>query len=227
MRCANLSFAGAPTLENHATSQPFLHFHTYRTFINCCTDAARMVEDPVRLGHRETATDIWWLTDRSQRRLISRGGLALSAKVDLPGGPRVVHFKSLDQYLAVMSAAAEARPQLLKYSHMKTVRDALKNGRLRRGSRVPVEKDPLWHLQHKHLLLEALRAKFHLHSQQVDRRARQVLLDTHPKRIHDGNIWHENYWGVCLCDSCSARLGQNVYGQALMQVRDEALQGVI
>ena len=35
----------------------------------------------------------------------------------------------------------------------------------------------------------------------------------------EGNYWHDNYWGNCLCPKCKEIEGQNQLGKILMKVR--------
>lgn len=49
----------------------------------------------------------------------------------------------------------------------------------------------------------------------------QMLVDTGDEYIEETNSWHDNYWGVCMCDKCQTRPGSphNMLGQILMTVR--------
>ena len=38
----------------------------------------------------------------------------------------------------------------------------------------------------------------------------------------EGNHWHDNRWGDCTCERCSAKEGQNWLGKILMEIRDSA-----
>lgn len=40
--------------------------------------------------------------------------------------------------------------------------------------------------------------------------------------IIEGNYWHDNYWGKCICSRCSTRVAQNKLGCILMDIRDVA-----
>ncbi len=46
------------------------------------------------------------------------------------------------------------------------------------------------------------------------------LINTYPKKLVEGNTWHDNYWGDCRCKDCRDVIGQNNLGILLMQVRD-------
>ena len=45
------------------------------------------------------------------------------------------------------------------------------------------------------------------------------LLATGMDKLIEGNHWHDNFWGDCLCNSCSQRKGKNWLGIILMEVR--------
>lgn len=47
----------------------------------------------------------------------------------------------------------------------------------------------------------------------------QKLLVTFPSTLVEGNYWHDNYWGNCLCDRCGQIEGQNRLGEILMDIR--------
>ena len=49
----------------------------------------------------------------------------------------------------------------------------------------------------------------------------QQLLDTGVAELIEGNRWHDNEWGDCMCDQCADIKGENLLGQILMRVRDE------
>ena len=46
---------------------------------------------------------------------------------------------------------------------------------------------------------------------------------TGDKYLTEGNNWHDNYWGVCKCNSskCLDKVGRNKLGKILMQIREE------
>lgn len=39
--------------------------------------------------------------------------------------------------------------------------------------------------------------------------------------IIEYNYWHDNYWGSCLCSSCSAIPALNKLGKLLMEIKNE------
>jgi predicted NAD-dependent protein-ADP-ribosyltransferase YbiA (DUF1768 family) len=52
---------------------------------------------------------------------------------------------------------------------------------------------------------------------------RKALLATHPQELVEGNYWHDNYWGNCLCPKCTHIEGQNHLGKLLMKIRENYL----
>lgn len=50
---------------------------------------------------------------------------------------------------------------------------------------------------------------------------KEKLLETGGEFLEEGNYWHDNYWGICSCDKCKEKLGQNKLGQILMTLRLE------
>lgn len=49
----------------------------------------------------------------------------------------------------------------------------------------------------------------------------QRLIDTRGKRLVEGNIWHDNFWGHCMCPKCQPKYKHNHLGRTLMKVRRE------
>ncbi len=49
------------------------------------------------------------------------------------------------------------------------------------------------------------------------------LFDTAPQELVEGNYWHDNYWGNCLCNRCSKIQGYNALGKILVEYRDNNL----
>lgn len=47
----------------------------------------------------------------------------------------------------------------------------------------------------------------------------QWLLATGDIPLEEGNYWHDNYWGNCLCDKCKDLPGLNKLGKMLMALR--------
>lgn len=47
----------------------------------------------------------------------------------------------------------------------------------------------------------------------------RLLLDTGEAKIQEGNTWHDNFWGNCVCSRCSNIEGENQLGKLLMKIR--------
>lgn len=57
-----------------------------------------------------------------------------------------------------------------------------------------------------------------------NKQLKKKLLDTGYAELVEGNTWHDNFWGNCICPKCSKKEGKNVLGKLLMEVRKEILQ---
>lgn len=47
----------------------------------------------------------------------------------------------------------------------------------------------------------------------------KALIATSPQILIEGNMWHDNYWGICYCKRCGGH-GKNRLGAILMEVRE-------
>lgn len=86
----------------------------------------------------------------------------------------------------------------------------------RLGSRVALRPD--WEEVKLGVMEDLLRQKF-----APGTGLRAKLDATSPQKLTEGNYWHDNFWGDCICtkkDSCK-RAGQNHLGKLLMRIRDE------
>jgi len=86
----------------------------------------------------------------------------------------------------------------------------------RRGTEVHLRDD--WNQIKVEVMREILLAKF-----TQNWGLRQKLLATEDAFLIEGNTWHDNYWGSCVCKPCGNK-GSNVLGALLMSVRT-ALKG--
>ncbi len=66
------------------------------------------------------------------------------------------------------------------------------------------------------MMLMCLRLKFDQNKALADE-----LIATGRKILIEGNVWHDNYWGNCVCPKCRDKAGKNMLGKFLMQVRRE------
>lgn len=48
---------------------------------------------------------------------------------------------------------------------------------------------------------------------------RELLVATGDILLVEGNRWHDNYWGSCLCSRCGGK-GENRLGRIIMDVRE-------
>ena len=50
----------------------------------------------------------------------------------------------------------------------------------------------------------------------------ELLMNTGEAILVEGNTWHNNFWGICVCMrlSCDGT-GKNMLGELLMEIRDE------
>lgn len=61
--------------------------------------------------------------------------------------------------------------------------------------------------------------KLVLHKFESDVELRTKLLETGNAELIEGNTWHDNFWGSCVCPKCGNK-GKNVLGKILMEIRD-------
>jgi len=66
------------------------------------------------------------------------------------------------------------------------------------------------------LMLKCLHLKFGQNQDLANK-----LLGTGEVVLIEGNWWHDNIWGDCLCKNCKDIPGENLLGKALMKVRSE------
>lgn len=100
--------------------------------------------------------------------------------------------KRLDQMLWVAEAIS---PKQAKY----------------RGRQVSLHPD--WEEKKLMVMLQIIEGKFRFPERQ------QLLIDTYPHMLVEGNYWHDQYWGNCLCDNHKDIPGKNYLGKILMFYR--------
>lgn len=83
----------------------------------------------------------------------------------------------------------------------------------RTGRAVELRSD--WEEVKDQVMLEILRKKFSKGSELAKK-----LDSTGDSILVEGTVWHDQYWGICLCEKHNG-IGRNVLGQLLMKVRDE------
>lgn len=86
--------------------------------------------------------------------------------------------------------------------------------RLGRGIRL----DPEWEARKDDVMRAVLRAKF------ADPELAELLMATGDAQLIEGNHWHDQIWGNCVCGRSACRLpGQNRLGRMLMGQRNELI----
>lgn len=78
------------------------------------------------------------------------------------------------------------------------------------GRRVKLRPD--WENVKNEVMRELLMVKF------GSGKLREWLLATDNEKLVEGNTWHDNYWGSCICPRCRNR-GRNELGKTLMAIR--------
>ena len=82
----------------------------------------------------------------------------------------------------------------------------------RLGRQVQLRKD--WEEIKVDIMRLGLSLKFHAHMGLIEK-----LIDTGEADLIEGNTWHDNFWGICLCPKCQSK-GQNHLGRLLMETRE-------
>lgn len=55
---------------------------------------------------------------------------------------------------------------------------------------------------------------------------KELLVNTSPFPIIEGNNWHDNYWGICSCKKCRNTESHNYLGIILMNIRYKLVQQI-
>ena len=73
-----------------------------------------------------------------------------------------------------------------------------------------------WETAKDNMMFMVVRMKFTQNAELGEKL--KVTQDT----LVEGNSWHDNYWGCCVCHKCDAKfiVGKNKLGQTLMAVRE-------
>lgn len=53
----------------------------------------------------------------------------------------------------------------------------------------------------------------------------ETLLRSGSAYLWEGNTWHDNYWGVCVCGRCASKQHLNRLGELLMRIREDLCVG--
>ena len=76
-----------------------------------------------------------------------------------------------------------------------------------------IEMRPDWENIKIDVMRSALEKKFRIPE------LRDKLLATGDEPLIEGNWWHDNTYGDCKCDRCAVKLGRNLLGKLLMDLR--------
>lgn len=88
------------------------------------------------------------------------------------------------------------------------------SGSKQMGRKVNLRPD--WEDVKYDLMVDVCLAKF---SQNEE--LKQILLSTDDEELVENTTgWHDNIWGNCECPKCANKVGKNLLGKALMEVRD-------
>jgi nicotinamidase-related amidase len=86
----------------------------------------------------------------------------------------------------------------------------------RMGRQVTLRSD--WEQVKEQVMYDCLVEKF------KDEQLRNLLIATYPSELIEGNTWHDNCWGNCVCEKCKHINGRNLLGKTLMRVRKELME---
>lgn len=87
----------------------------------------------------------------------------------------------------------------------------------RMGKAVKLRTD--WDITKHQYMREILYAKFTQNPE-----LKEKLLETGEELLVEGNVWHDNEWGICSCYKCRKTKGQNLLGIFLMEIRKSLRQ---
>ncbi len=73
---------------------------------------------------------------------------------------------------------------------------------------------PDWEDIKVQVMTDLIREKFSVHSDLQDK-----LIKTGSEYLEEGNYWHDNFWGSCVCSNCGNTRGENMLGKILMSYR--------
>ena len=95
----------------------------------------------------------------------------------------------------------------------KKIRDEKSPGKAKRLARkLKCRED--WDLVKEEIMKELLTIKFNIET------FKRRLLETGESILIEGNAWHDNEWGSCMCSRCINIEGKNKLGKILMEVRN-------
>ena len=86
-----------------------------------------------------------------------------------------------------------------------------------------VKMNPLFDTRKVEIMSTLVTEKFNNNPELAEK-----LIKTVPYSIVEGNYWHDNFWGMCMCNKCTQHKnthGRNMLGEILMNIRDELVAG--
>ena len=117
-----------------------------------------------------------------------------------------IKYPTVEHYFQAMKT--------LNLQERKNIADAPTPGKAKQfGRSVWLRAD--WENIKDDVMLTGLRLKFQIPE------FRTELLNTGDAQLIEGNFWHDNTWGDCVCNKCSDKPGENRLGKLLMKVREE------
>lgn len=125
--------------------------------------------------------------------------------------PCVIHFEGYN-YPSVEHAYQAAKT--LSHSHRMEICRLYPNqaGKAKRlGRKVPLRSD--WEEVKIDIMKRFLMQKFSYE------KFRNKLMESGERELVEGNYWHDNFWGNCICSKCERKFGKNMLGNLLMEVR--------
>lgn len=85
------------------------------------------------------------------------------------------------------------------------------------GKEIDLRDD--WEQIKTHVMRGILRRKF------ADKELMNRLQLIRGEIIED-NVWHDNFWGACMCSECAKKEKKNMLGKLLMEIRDDNLSEI-
>lgn len=116
------------------------------------------------------------------------------------------------------------------YQAMKTINadergrifNAFSPGRAKKiGQEVTLRPD--WDMKQFDFMTQGVTWKF-LQNEDI----KKLLISTDGYKLVEGNHWHDNIWGECMCNKCFGNIdGKNWLGEILMILREVIINGCI
>jgi hypothetical protein len=128
-------------------------------------------------------------------------------------GEGSVHLDGI-WYPTAEHAYQASKSELVEFKHV--VAALASPGAAKRAGRQLVDIRPDWEQVKKRVMVLVVLAKFI----QNPELARRLVVETGGHQLVEGNHWHDNFWGNCVCDRCSEVPGANWLGRILEFVRD-------